>query len=159
MKLKLILLTFLIALVAFGSFAQYKKISVLVYTTPDVYHNPTVPAAITGFKKMAAKNFIDLDWTQLESNFTDSVLNQYSVVVFLHSNDSKLNEKQLQSFQRFIQKGNGFVGIHAASVGGGDWYRKLVGRTFTRHPEKQTAVMHIVDDTFPATFHLPKKWL
>ncbi len=139
--------------------AQYKKISVLVYTTPDIYHNPSVPTAVIEFKKMASKYFMDLDWTQLESNFCDSILNKYSVVVFLHANDSKLNDAQLESLKRFIQNGKGFVGIHAASVRGGDWFSKLVGRTFLRHPEKQTAVMTVVDENFPATFHLPYKWV
>lgn len=142
-----------------GVFAQYRKISVLVYTSPDVYHNPSVPVAVTEMKKMAVKNFMDLDWTQLESNFCDSILNQYSVVVFLHANDSKLNDIQRKNFQDFIRSGKGFVGIHASSVRGSEWFQQLVGRTFIRHPEKQTAVMTVTDNKFPAIFHLPEKWV
>ncbi|MGQ8335518.1 ThuA domain-containing protein [Sunxiuqinia sp. A32] len=159
MKIKSIFTVIFVLLFWGCTFSQYQKISVLVYTSPDVYHNPSVPAAVTSLKEMAAKNFMDLDWTQLESNFNDSVLSNYSAVVFLHANDNKLNNEQLQSLQRFIQSGKGFVGIHAASVRGSEWFRKLVGRTFLRHPEKQTAVMQVTDESFPATFHLPGKWM
>jgi len=159
MKLKFVSLFLVSLFISFGIFAQYKKISILVYTSPDVYHNPSVPTAITELKKVAVKNFMDMDWTQLESNFCDSILNQYAVVIFLHSNDSKLNEAQEKSLQRFIRSGKGFVGIHASSVRGSEWFQKLVGRTFIRHPEKQTAVMSVMDNNFPATFHLPQKWI
>lgn len=142
-----------------NTFAQYKKISVLVYTSPDVYHNPSIPTAVTELKRMAAKNFMDLDWTQLESNFNDSFLNKYSVIVFLHSTDSKLNKDQLESLKQFIRSGKGFVGIHASSTEGSGWYKKMVGRTFLRHPAKQTAVLHVVDENFPAIFNLPQKWI
>lgn len=150
---------FLLLLLAVCAHAQYEKISVLVYTSPDPYHNPSVPAAVTEFQKMAAKNFMDFRWTQQESVFNDSILDQYSVVIFLHANDSNLNEEQLESLRSYIRKGNGFVGIHASAVDGSEWFKKLVGRTFLRHPEKQTGVMTVVDKKFPATFHLPDKWI
>lgn len=161
MKTKSILLILLSLILANTISAQIKKISVLVYTTPDVYHNQSVPTAVTQLKELATKNFVDLTWSQLESNFCDSILENYSVVVFLHSNDSKLNFNQLESLKRFIRKGRGFVGIHAAAVNKGqnDWFKKLIGRNFIRHPEKQTGVMTNVDQNFPATMHLPEKWV
>jgi Uncharacterized protein conserved in bacteria len=141
--------------------AQYKKINVLVYTTPDVYHNQSIPAAITQLKSMAERNFVDLTWTQLETSFTDKNLANYSVIVFLHSTVSKLNAEQEASFKKYIHNGGGFVGIHAASdiKDDNEWYKKLVGRTFIRHPEKQTAVMTVVDKKFPATMHLSDNWV
>ena len=159
MKSKWRLAGFLWLIFALGATAQYEKISVLVYTSPDLYHNPSVPTAVSEFRKMAVKNFMDFRWTQQESVFCDSILDTYSVVVFLHANDSRLSTAQLECFRNYIRNGNGFVGIHAASVGGGEWFKKLVGRTFERHPEKQTGVMHVLDKTFPATFHLPDRWI
>lgn len=161
MKIKIVLLILLSLILGNTISAQYKKISVLVYTTPDVYHNPSVPTAVTQLKEMAAKNFMDLSWSQLESTFCDSILENFSVVVFLHANDSKLNFGQIESLQRFIRKGRGFVGIHATAVNKGqnDWFKKLIGRTFIQHPEKQTGVMTSVDRNFPATMHLPEKWV
>ena len=141
--------------------AQYRKISALVYTSPDTYHNQSIPTAITQLKVMAERNFVDLTWTQLESSFTDKNLANFNVIIFLHSNDTKLNAEQMESFQKYIQGGGGFVGIHAASVNKGqnEWFKKLVGCTFIRHPEKQTGVMTVEDKNFPATMHLPDKWV
>jgi uncharacterized protein len=163
MKKKYFLLVLLSTLICCNIIsAQYRKISVLVYTTPDFYHNQSVPTAVNQLETVAEKNFADLTWTQLESSFTDKNLASYSVVVFLHANDSKLNAEQLESFKKYIRNGGGFVGIHATAVNSDqkdDWFKKLVGRNFTRHPEKQTGVMSVVDKNFPATMHLPEKWI
>lgn len=162
MKLKFYLLLVLFSLnIGFVANARYTKIAVLVYTSPDVWHNEPIPTAITQFKELAEKHFMDLTWTQIENSFKDDYLSKFSVIVFLHSNDTKLSKEQQESFKKFIQNGGGFVGIHATAVNGKstEWFKKLVGRTFTSHPEKQTAVMSVVDKKFPATMHLPDNWV
>ncbi|MFH0758150.1 MAG: ThuA domain-containing protein [Bacteroidota bacterium] len=145
---------------SFSLFSQ-EKFRVMVYTSPDYWHNPVIPTAVTEFKKMAEKHFFDLDWTQQASSFTDENLNRYAVVLFLNANGESLNEEQMGNLKEFIQHGGGFVGIHATSVTRDqcEWFQKLVGRSFTGHPEKQTAVLHVMDRTFPACMHLPDQWL
>ncbi|MFO7671976.1 MAG: ThuA domain-containing protein [Bacteroidales bacterium] len=143
------------------SLFSQEKFKVLVYTSPDFYHNPVIPTAITEFKKMAEMHFFDMDWTQQPSNFNDENLEKYNVVVFLQANGGSLNEEQMLSLKNFVQLGGGFVGIHATSVTRDQnvWFQKLVGRTFTGHPEKQTAVLNVVDRNFPACMHLSDQWL
>lgn len=137
---------------------QYK---VLVYTSPDLWHNPVIPTAVTELKKMAEKHFFAMDWTQQASMFNEESLKDYAVVLFLQANGGSLNEEQMNSFQNFIRQGGGFVGIHATSVtrDQDEWFQKLVGRSFTGHPEKQTAVLTVMDHNFPACMHLTDKWL
>ena len=63
-------------------------------------------------------------------------LQKYNVVVFLNTTGNVLNDAQQLEFNRFIQAGGGFVGIHAAADTEYDWpwYGKLVGAYFNGHP-------------------------
>ena len=143
-----------------GLFSQ-GQFKVMVYTSPDFWHNPVIPTAITEFKKMAEKHFFDMAWTQQPSRFTEDELKDFAVVVFLQANGESLNEDQMTALKSFIRKGGGFVGIHAASVvqDQEEWFQKLVGRSFTGHPAKQTAVLQVKDKSFPACMHLPDQWI
>ncbi len=137
------------------------QFEVMVYTSPDQWHNPTIPTAITEFREMALRHDFALTWTQQASGFTDDNLRQFDVIVFLHSTVEELSDEQLESFKTFIRNGGGFVGIHGASVSDGqvEWYRKLIGHVFTDHPEVQTAVMEVTDKNHPSTMHLPDRWV
>ncbi len=151
----------ILGLISCISLFSQEKFKVMVYTSPDFYHNPVIPTAITEFKKMAEKHFFDMDWTQQASNFNDENLEKYKVIVFLQANSESLSKEQLLSLRNFVNKGGGFVGIHATSVtrDQDEWFQKLVGRSFTGHPEKQTAVLKVIDKNVPACMHLPDQWL
>jgi type 1 glutamine amidotransferase len=144
-----------------------QQFQVLVYTSPDRWHDPTVPVAMNEFGEMAKKHDFGLSWAQENGNsettdaFTDDYLRKFDVIVFLHSRGYELSDQQMESFKRFIRNGGGFVGIHApsASKDQEEWFHKLIGRVFTDHPEEQTAVLNVQDKNFPATMHLPDKWI
>lgn len=146
-----------------GSLSLFSQgqFKVLVYTSPDFYHNPVIPTAISEFRKMAQMHFFQMEWTQEPSRFNEDNLKEYSVIVFLHANGASLNEEQMESLKEFVRQGGGFVGIHATSVTQeqDEWFQKLVGRVFIGHPEKQTAVINVIDKNFPACLHLPDHWL
>lgn len=147
--------------VAFSWADMIDQFEVLVYTSPDRWHDKTVPTAMIALREMAEKHTFGLTWSQQPRNFTDENLKQYDAIVFLHSRGYELSEEQMKSFKTFINNGGGFVGIHASSSARRqtDWFKKLVGRSFTDHPEEQTAVMHVVNKNFPGTMHLPDKWI
>jgi type 1 glutamine amidotransferase len=146
---------------AFGQNQSRNQFEVMVYTSPDKWHNVTEPTAILELQKLANRHAFGLTVTQVVSNFNDENLKKYDVLVFLHSTTRDLSEEQLECFKRFIRNGGGFVGIHAASAckGEGEWFRKLIGRTFTDHPEEQTGVMQVLDKNHPATMHLADRWV
>jgi type 1 glutamine amidotransferase len=152
---------FMNTLPAFSQNHSREQFQVLVYTSPDKWHNVTEPTAILEFQKMANRHAFGLTVTEITSNFNDENLQRYEVLVFLHSTSRDLSDEELESFKKFIRNGGGYVGIHAASVceEEGAWFQKLVGRTFTDHPEEQTAVMYIDDKNHPATMHLSERWI
>jgi uncharacterized protein len=158
MKIKICLL---IIAAMFSNFAYTNQFQVLVYTSPDRWHNPTVPVAITEFQEMAKRHDFGLSWTQQPQSFTDENLQRFHVIVFLQSTGSELSGEQMESFKNFIRNGGGFAGIHGASIAADreEWYQKLIGRVFTEHPEVQTAVMNVVDKSHPSTMHLPDRWV
>ena len=163
-KINYILVSLIMFMNLVSAFAQNhsrNQFQVLVYTSPDRWHNITEPTAILEFQKLANKHAFGLSITQLASNFNDENLQKYDVLVFLHSTTRDLSDEQLESFKRFIHNGGGFVGIHGTSAcrREGEWFRKLVGRTFTDHPEEQTAVMKVVDKNHPSTMHLADRWI
>ena len=67
----------------------------------------------------------------------------------------------LKGIKSFLNKGGGFVGIHAAASGKirKPWFDSLIGGVFVNHPQLQAAVLEVEDSNFPATWYLPKKWL
>jgi uncharacterized protein len=147
--------------------AQAQQFEVMVYTSPDRWHDPVVPIAMQEFQEMALKHDFELTWTQsagragVTDPFSDAFLERMDVVVFLNARGYELSPEQRASFKRFINNGGGFVGIHAASANRDqeEWFRRLVGRVLTDHPEEQTAVMRVLDKNFPATMHLPDSWI
>ena len=147
-----------------GGAQQFK---VLVYTSPDRWHDATVPIAIQKFEELALKHHFNLVWAQNSGSkgvrdvFTEEYLKSVDVIVFLHSRGYDLSAEQMKNFKSFIRKGGGFVGIHAVTANKNQepWFQQLVGRVFTDHPEEQTAVLTVKDKTHPATFHLPEKWI
>jgi len=156
-----ILILFMNLVPAYAQNQSRNQFEVLVYTSPDRWHNITEPTAIIEFRKLANRHAFGLTVTQVVSNFNDENLKKYDVLVFLHSTTRDLSAEQLESFKRFIRNGGGFVGIHASSAcgGEGEWFRKLIGRTFTDHPEEQTGVMKVLDKNHPATMHLADRWV
>ena len=89
--------------------------------------------------------------------FSDAILAQYKVVVFLNTTGDVLDAGGKAAFERYIRSGGGFVGIHSASDTeyGWPWYGRLVGAWFASHPQIQRATVHIADPDHPSTKGLP----
>ena len=92
--------------------------------------------------------------------FNEDSLRLYSAVIFLNATGDVLDAYQQAEFERYIQAGGGFMGIHAATdcEYGWPWYGKLVGAYFKSHPKIQSAKLTVVDKTHPSTAHLPDSW-
>ncbi|MEQ9440343.1 MAG: ThuA domain-containing protein, partial [Cyclobacteriaceae bacterium] len=83
----------------------------------------------------------------------EDTLAKYAAVIFLNTTGNVLDYQQEAAFERYIQSGGGFVGVHAASDTEYDWgwYGRLVGAYFNGHPVPQEAKFTIKDRSFPAT--------
>jgi len=136
------------------------QFSVLLYTRHDDWHSNTIPVAIKAFKDMAETHQFKFDWTQRPNELMEK-LPEYDVLIFMNANADSLNTKHMDGLKAFMNRGGGFVGIHAASNGKKEnpWFDGLIGAKFINHPKHQAGIIDVVDKNFPATMHLPKRWL
>lgn len=120
------------------------------------FEHASIPAGIAALDKLGAANNFEIDTTKSGELFTDENLKQYSAIVFLSTTGNILDHKQEAAFERYIQSGGGFVGIHAAADTEYDWgwYNKLVGAQFLSHPSGTPEANFIIkDNSFIATKH------
>ncbi len=159
-KLAFILCLICTALLTFSFVAKKKTHRVLVFSRTMKFHHASIPVAVAAVQKLGADNHFEVDTTTDAALFTEENLKKYTAVIFLSTTGDVLNDEQQASFQKYIQAGGGFVGVHAATDTEYDWpwYNQLVGAYFKSHPKQQEAVLNIVDANHPSTRHLPKQW-
>ena len=118
-----------------------KQFNVLLFTKTNGWHHKSQHAGVESLKALADKHYFNLVWHEESRYFNDAYLSKVDVVVFLSTTGDVLTNDQQAAFERFVQSGKGFVGIHSASDTEYDWpwFQKLVGRTFVIHPVIQTA--------------------
>ncbi|MCJ8211947.1 ThuA domain-containing protein [Mucilaginibacter sp. RS28] len=140
--------------------AMAAKPRVLVFSKTAGFHHKSIAVGVPAVMKLGAENNFEVDTTTDAAKFTDANLKKYTAVIFLSTTGDVLNEEQQEAFKRYIEKGHGYVGVHAAADTEYDWpwYGGLVGAYFKSHPKQQEAVFNIVDPNFIATKHLPKEW-
>ena len=130
---------------------------ILVFSKTMGYKHASIPKGVAALQKLGVSNGFKVDTTQNAEFFTDEVLKDYSTIVFLNTTGNVLDHYQEAAFERYIQAGGGFVGIHAATDTEYDWgwYNKLVGGYFKSHPKGTPKADFIVKDpNFIATSFL-----
>lgn len=140
---------------------------VLVFSKTSGYHHSSIPNGIAAIQKLGQENGFDVDTTANSFYFNEDSLKNYSTVIFLSTTEDVLNSGQQVAFERFIQAGGGYAGVHAAADTEYDWgwYGRLVGGYFYDHPgindsfrNVQEGVFNVVDANNNSTKHLPKPW-
>jgi cytochrome c len=133
----------------------------LVFSKTTGFRHDSIPEGIAAIQKLGQENNFTVDATEDSSVFTDENLAQYNVVVFLSTTGDPLGtQAEKDAFQRYIQHGGGFAGVHAASDSSYDWewYGGLVGAYFKQHPAIQQATVKVEDPAHPSTKDLPSTW-
>ncbi|QFY14551.1 DUF1349 domain-containing protein [Nonomuraea phyllanthi] len=134
---------------------------VLVFSKTTGFRHDSIPEGIAAVQQLGQDNNFAVDTTEDSALFTDENLAQYQAVVFMSTTGDPLGtQEQKDAFQRYIQAGGGFVGVHAAADSGynWEWYGKLVGAYFKQHPAIQQATVKVEDPAHPATKDLPTTW-
>ncbi|WP_207219923.1 ThuA domain-containing protein [Emticicia agri] len=144
-----------------SSFAQRKQFRVLLFSKTDGFHHESINEGVTAIKAMAERQFFSVNWQENASVFNEKELANYEAVIFLNTTGNILTPEQQTAFEKFIQSGKGFVGIHSASDTEYDWewYTKMVGMMFKIHPTIQTAYLKVEDKNFPGMERFPAKFL
>jgi len=153
------LLSFLMVVSFTASYSQQFK--VLLFTKTEGFHHESVHEGVTAVRQLASRNNFAVDWQDNGSIFNEKALANYAAVIFLNTTGNVLNDEQQAAFEKFIQSGKGFVGIHSATDTEYDWpwYTKMVGMMFKIHPQQQTAYLKVEDGNFPGMERFPKKLL
>lgn len=133
---------------------------VLVFTKTAGFRHGSIASGVTALAELGPDNAFTTTQTEDAAIFTDAGLARFDVIVFLNTTGDILNGDQQGAMERFIQAGNGFVGIHSATDTEYDWpwYTGLVGAQFRRHPAVQPAEIDVIDRDHPSTAHLPTRW-
>jgi type 1 glutamine amidotransferase len=133
---------------------------VLVFSRTAGFRHRSIPEGIKAITELGAAHRFAVEATENPAAFTDSSLRRFAAVVFLNTTGDVLDSAQQASFERYIRRGGGFVGVHSASDTEYDWpwYGRLVGAYFKRHPANQEARVSVVDRTHLSTKCLPPVW-
>lgn len=155
LKITLILMALLI-----GSSTIAQSFRVLVFSKTEGFTHASIPDGIAAIKQLGIDNDFEVDDTVNASVFTLLNLQRYDAVIFLHTTGDILDAAQQAEFEKYIQAGGGYVGIHAASDTeySWPWYGELVGAYFKDHPAIQNATIEIADKLHPSTESLPEYW-
>jgi len=133
---------------------------VLVFSLTKGFHHASIPSGIAAITELGASHGFAVDTTVNPAAFTDDNLRRYGAVVFMSTTGDVLDSAQQASFERYIERGGGYVGVHSATDTEYDWpwYGRLVGAYFKRHPAPQQAKVNVENKTFIATRCLPAVW-
>ena len=102
----------LACMVAMSLQAQNK---VLVFSKTAGFRHGSIPAGKLALIQLGKENGFTVDTTENAEVFNENNLKQYSAVVFLSATGDVLNHYQQAAFERYIQAGGGYMGIHAAT--------------------------------------------
>ena len=133
---------------------------ILLFSKTEGYRHECIPTATAALRKLCLSNGIAVDSTEDAADFNEKNLRRYNAVVFLNTTGDVLNPAQETDFERYIQAGGGYVGIHSATDTeyGWTWYGGLAGGYFSSHPDQQTATLEVQNHDHPATKHLGATW-
>ncbi|HEX9342460.1 MAG TPA: ThuA domain-containing protein [Actinomycetota bacterium] len=133
---------------------------VLVFSKTAGFRHASIPAGIAAIQELGRGNGFAVDATEDATRISDAGLAPYRVLVFLSTTGDFLDSAQQAALQRWVERGGGWVGIHAAADAEYHWafYGELVGAWFARHPKVQRATIHVTDRRHPATAALPETW-
>jgi len=154
---------FFFMLVCLMSCENAGNTKVLIFSKTAGYRHASIEPGITAIKKLAKQNGFQITTTEDASYFKEENLKQFAAVIFLNTTGDVLDYVQQADFERYIQAGGGFVGIHAAADTEYDWiwYGKLVGGYFNGHPNDpnvRKAKINVVDKTHVCSSMLPDNW-
>src|SRR4030095_12746308 len=142
---------------------DFEKPKVLVFSKTEGFRHASIEAGKTAFQKMAAEKGFDVEFTEDAGKFTNASLKQFNAVVFLNTTGDVLNNEQQEEFERYIQAGGGYLGIHSATDCEYDWpwYGRLAGAYFLDHPNPknvQTGKFYVVQKDNFATKGMPDEF-
>ena len=155
----LIVITCFLSLGSLELVAQSQK-SVLIFSKTTGFRHKSIPKGVETVSRLLDSVGIKSVHSEDVNLFQADSLRQFDAVIFLSTTGDLFDAVQKEAFQKFIQSGKGYLGIHAASDTeyNWPWYGGLVGGYFSSHPKVQDAEIQVLNQEHPSTQHLPKVW-
>ncbi|MBN1482985.1 ThuA domain-containing protein [candidate division KSB1 bacterium] len=145
-------------------FAQTKR-HVLIYTKNEkgegMYIHDNIDASVKALQHICDRHGATYDVSEDASLYTGENLRKYDAIIFTNTNNKAFDTPaQRDAFQKYIQGGGGFMGIHSACASERDWpwFWAMLGGTFVRHPKFQKFDIKVIDRAHPSTRHLDLVW-
>lgn len=156
---------FIIVIMTIGACQQSnKEPRILVFSKTTGWRHTSIPQGIEALQQLGKEHGFLVDTTENSSKFNDKNLKKYHAIVFLNTSGRVFNPEQKAAFQRYIQAGGGYVGIHSASTTEYEWtwFGNLMGAHFANHPHNpgvREATVTVLDKEHPSTVGLPDEWV
>ncbi|QHT70059.1 ThuA domain-containing protein [Rhodocytophaga rosea] len=137
---------------------------VLVFSKTNGFRHESIEPGIAAIQKAGQERGWKVAATENGAFFNDDYLNRFKVVVFMSTTGDILTPEQEKSFEKFVENGGGYVGVHSAcdTEYEWQWYDQLLGTHFRDHtlypdhtPEAEL-VTEVRDHA--TTRHLPERW-
>lgn len=152
-----------------AAFAKTRSFKVIAFYTArnDRAHITYVHEANKWLARVAGQYHFTYDSTDNWNNLNDTFLSSYQVVLFLDTRPE--TEDQRNAFQRYIERGGGWIGFHFAAFAlnnsdfpqNWDWYHNTFlgsGEYVSNTWRPTSAVLRVEDENHPATRGLPEKF-
>ncbi len=158
--MKLLRISTIVLFAALAFSCSKKEHRILVFSKTAGFRHPSIETGIKALQKLGAENGMKVTATEDAAYFVEDSLQLFNAVIFLNTTGDILDAVQQADFERYIQAGGGFVGIHAATDTEYDWpwYNQLVGAYFQNHPRIQKANLRILDNQHVTTKMLASNW-
>lgn len=96
--------------------ADGASFSVLVFSKTAGLEHPSIPFGQAAITAIGNESGFSVVLSEDATLFTDEALSTFAAVVFLNTAGDILDETQQGAFERYIEAGGGWVGIHSAAV-------------------------------------------
>jgi hypothetical protein len=110
------------------------RVRVLVFSRAGWYRHPEIPRTNGWLVRQGQENGFAVDVTETPEDLTSERLKAYRVLVLNNANElgKVLGEAQQKTIADWFGRGNGIVGLHAATVHQKDWpwLNRLAGADF-----------------------------
>jgi type 1 glutamine amidotransferase len=148
-----------------GALAQKPAFRALAFYSTNVEpdHVRTGNEGLAFFRDLAAKNNFVFDATTDWDKLNDADLKPYPVILWI--NDFPHSEAQRAAFERYMQHGGGWLGLHIAGYNDAStkwpWFVDFLGGAvfYTNNWPVQKAKMIVDDRTHPVTAGMPESYV
>lgn len=121
----------------------------------------SLASAVTTAAQIAQLHGLSFRHVAQAEELTVADLDRARLLMLFTIGETGWTDEQRAVVEHRVRRGRlGFVGMHSASDSAYTWpaYGEFIGARFAGHPVTGVLPVQVLDDTHPATRHLPRRW-